>query len=502
MAKVCLCLTAKTIARDLEILEKYRKYVDLAELRVDCLEPDERFQIRRFPALAGIPVILTARRTMDGGRFVGGEGARIILLSRALAFADADRRRNFAYVDLEEDLNVSSLEEAARTFGTRIIRSYHNLQGVDGDIPGRLRGLLRVGDEIPKVALMPRSLAEVLEVYRAAKECAGMEKILLCMGHFGVNTRILAESFGTLLSYTSIKGEPDLPTAAEGQLDPQELVERYRFRQITAQTKIFAVTGFPLKATASPAFFNAIFTLENTDAVYVPIPAESIESFLNYAGELGVRGASITVPHKEEALPFLFSQSEGVKAIGACNTVVNSVRGWMGFNTDAPGFSGSLLEFVGKRDLRGRRVTLIGAGGVARAAAAELFRLKAKALILNRSVARARELAGRYGFAWGGLDHEGAKLMERYRDIIIQTTSVGMEPAADADPLELYNFSGREAVMDLIYKPAETLFLKRAAAAGCKTRNGYDMLIRQAQYQYTHFLGKEFPLPLMSRIKN
>jgi 3-dehydroquinate dehydratase/shikimate dehydrogenase len=81
MAKICLCLTGKTLKRDLEILQKNRKYVDIAELRVDCLDPDERFLIRRFPEMAGLPVILTVRRDIDGGQYIGGEGARLSLLA-------------------------------------------------------------------------------------------------------------------------------------------------------------------------------------------------------------------------------------------------------------------------------------------------------------------------------------------------------------------------------------------------------------------------------------
>ncbi|MDR2471242.1 MAG: type I 3-dehydroquinate dehydratase, partial [Treponema sp.] len=106
MAKICLCLTGKTLARNLALIDTYRKYIDLAELRVDCLDPDEHFYIRRFPEQAGLPVILTIRRKIDGGRFDSGEGARITLLSRGMAFAESDRRRNFAYVDMEEDLEA------------------------------------------------------------------------------------------------------------------------------------------------------------------------------------------------------------------------------------------------------------------------------------------------------------------------------------------------------------------------------------------------------------
>jgi 3-dehydroquinate dehydratase/shikimate dehydrogenase len=485
----------------MEILEKYRKYADIAELRVDCLDPDERFLIRRFPGMAGIPVILTIRRDIDGGHFTGGEGARISLLSKGLAFADADRRRNFAYVDLEEDLNVPSLEEAARTFGTRIIRSYHNIQGVDADMVSRLRALRHVGDELAKVSVTPHSTEEVLQVFRAGKETRDIDKILICMGNYGVASRILAEKIGSYLSYASILGEQDAPIGAAGQLDAKELAELYRFRSITGETKVFGVVGYPLKATGSPLFFNTIFGLENADAVYVPFPADSIGSFMRLAEEIDLSGFSVTVPYKESILPFLAQKSGVVNVIGACNTVTRFAKGWLGTNTDTMGFSDSLLEFIGKKNLRGKKTTIIGAGGAARAVASEVHRLGGKALILNRTILRARALAAPYKFLWGGLDNYGVQMMDKYSDIIVQTSSAGMEGNDAGNPLENYTFSGREAVMDLIYEPEVTPFLKQAASAGCRILNGYDMLIRQARYQYTQFSGKDFPAQLMSRVR-
>ncbi|MDR2103198.1 MAG: type I 3-dehydroquinate dehydratase [Treponema sp.] len=501
MAKICLCLTGKTLDRNLEILQKNRKYVDAAELRVDCLDPDERFLIRRFPEKAGLPVILTIRRDIDGGQFIGGEGSRISLLSKGLAFAEADRRRNFAYVDLEEDLHVPSLEEAARTFGTRIIRSYHNIQGVDENLTERIRALKQVGDELVKVAVMSHSTEDVLRVYRAARETADMDKILLCMGNYGANTRILAAQLGSYLTYTSALGEPDISAAAPGQFAPQELAELYHFRDITPKTKIFGVVGHPLKATAGPVFFNTLFNIENTDAVYIPFPADSIHAFMQIADEINMSGVSVTVPYKEEVLPYLVQKSADVLAVEACNTLIRSGQGWIGANTDMLGFSDSLLEFAGRKNLKGKKITIIGAGGAARAVAAEIYRLGGKALILNRTAIRARNLAAPYRFAWGSMNSQGIELMDRYGDIIIQTTSAGMEPAVELDPLELYTFSGRELVMDLIYKPEMTKCLKRAAAAGCRVLNGYDMFIRQARYQYVHFMGRDFPTQLMSRIQ-
>ncbi|MDR2632486.1 MAG: type I 3-dehydroquinate dehydratase [Treponema sp.] len=497
MAKICLCLTEKTLSQDVAVLEKYRKYVDLAELRVDCLEADERLLIRRFPEMVDVPVILTIRRERDGGRFTAGEGSRISLLSKALAFANADRRHNFAYVDMEDYLQVPSLEEVARTFGTRIIRSYHNTQGVDAHLAERIRSLQQVGDELVKVAVMAHSLAEVIQVVKAARETKDMDKILLCMGPFGTPTRILAEQLGSHISYTTSK---EAQERAPGQLDPQELAELYRFRDISSKTRIFGISGFPLTVTFSPVFFNTVFSLEHTDAVYVPFPTDAIQSFITLAAELGIAGASVTVPHKEAILPYLSQVSPEVSCIGACNTIVSKPQGWIGFNTDAPGFSDALLGFIGKKSFRGERITIIGAGGAARAVAAEVYRLHGKALILNRNALRARDLAAPYRFAWGPLDSQGIAYMDRYRDIIIQTTSAGMEGHAETDPLALYTFSGKEVVMDLIYKPERTRCLQRAEAAGCRVLNGYAMLIRQAQLQYAHFMGLEFPQHLIARM--
>ena len=501
MAKICITLTGKTLTRDLEILEKNRKYVDIAELRVDCLEPNERFLIRRFPEMAGLPVILTIRRGLEGGYFAGGEGSRIGLLAKGLAYAAADQRRNFAYVDLEEDLHVPSLEEAARTFGTRIIRSWHNMDGVDEDLAGKIKKLRQVGDELVKVTVMPASLDDVVKVYKAARETAGIDKILHCMGDFGINTRILSEVLGSRISYTYPSSEADLPPPAPGQLDPKVLAELYRFREITAKTKIFAVAGYPLKVTNSPFFFNTVFSKEETDAVFVPIPTDSVDSLLRLATEIGISGITITVPYKEDILSHLTYKSKEVASIGACNTIVAGSEGWMGYNTDAAGFSDSLLSYIGKKNLRGRKVTIVGAGGGAKAVASEVYRLKGKALVLNRTPARARLLAEPYRFAWAGFDSRGAVLMEKYSSIIIQTSPLGMEPYVNGDPIEFYKFSGKEIVMDLIYEPKKTPCLVRAEQAGCRILNGSDMLHRQARYQYAYYMGKEFPPSLVSRVQ-
>ena len=497
MSRICLCLTSSTLSENLKILEENRKYIDIAELRADCLEPDERLLMRRFPDMAGLPIILSIRRTIDGGNYVGGDGSRITLFAKGLAYADANRRRNFAYVDLENDLYVPSLEEAARTYRTRIIRSFYNTEGVDEDLPEKIRKLQRVGDELVKVSQKPKSLDDVIKVYRAARETAKISKILRCTGEYGINTAILTELLGSEISYVYPDNKADNEPY---QLGARELAETYRYRELNKETKIYAVSGYPLDKSEIPRLFNTVFGIENINSVFIPLQADSVHSLMRFADETGINGISISSPFNEDILPYLNHVSVEVDSIGACNTIVRGTHGWMGYNTDAPGFTDSFLEFYGRRDLRRQRVTIIGAGRVARAVAAEVYRLKGKALILNRHPARARRLAELYKFNWAGLDSRGAELMEKYSDIIVQTSPVGSFPEINEDPIDFYEFNGNETVMDVIYNPEKTAYLKRAEAAGCRILNGYDMLYRQTRHQYRHFMNKEFPPSLISRV--
>ena len=499
MAKICLCLTAKTLERNLEILNKYRKYTDIVELRVDCLAPDERLLIRDFPQMADIPVILAIRRDIDGGFFDSGEGSRINLMARGLAYADADRRRNFAYLDIEEDLNVPSLEEAARSFGTRIIRSYHAKTFDDIDMSAKFRSMQRSGDEIIKFTITANSILDVYKLMQIGKNTK-QDKIMIARGHFGVFSRILAEKFGSYLCYTGALAEPDISLAAPGQVEITELVKNYRFRSIRADTKVFGVLGYPLLKTGSPNFFNAVFDLEGTNAVYVPFPSDSIDNFYKIFNELDIAGLSVTVPYKETVVTVLKNKSEDVQNFGACNTVSRNEYGLYGSNTDAKGFTDSLLAFLNRTHLKRMRATIIGAGGTAKAVAHELYRLGAKALILNRTVHKARDIAVKYKFAWNSLDKQGIDMMNKFRDIIIQASSAGMAGIDCSDPAPMYSFCGKENVMDMVYNPNMTPFLTRAQDAGCKIINGYDMLIRQAQYQYLQFFGREFPKHLLSKV--
>jgi 3-dehydroquinate dehydratase / shikimate dehydrogenase len=490
--KICLVLTASTLKEDLALVELYRKWIDIVELRVDCLASDERLLFRDFPEKANIPCILTIRRKSDGGKFVEGEGSRISMLARGLAFAETDPRKNFAYIDLEEDLQVPSIEEAARAFGTRIIRSVHNMNAPEADIRSQVQRLRRTKDEIAKIAFMPRNLNDVTRLFHEAKTFTNEEFILIAMGPYGLPTRVLASIIGSAVTFVSTEENIKLSQNPLGQLDPITINEVYHIRSITEKTKIFGVTGNPLVATSSPLIHNTGYLKQGIDAVYLPLKADTIEETLEFAEEVGITGLSVTFPFKETVLPNLAEISTQTGEIGACNTIVKKGDSWNGHNTDAPGFTRALLQFLGRKDLKRLHVSIIGAGGAAKAIAFAVHELGAKACVFNRTTDKARDLASQYNFKWATLDAGSRMLMETYSDVIIQTTNVGMSPEVDADPIDFYSFSGHEAVYDVIYHPEKTKMLKRAQKAGCKTCNGYTMLQYQAYIQYKLFTGVDY----------
>ena len=499
---ICLTLTAPTIGQDLEILDRYREFVDIAELRADFLDTSEYPHIRAFPEKAQLPCILTVRRESDGGRFEGGEGSRTVLFARGLAFADPDPRRNFSYVDLEEDFQISSIEEVARAFGIKVVRSMHNMTGAETNLAARLKGMMRSGDEIAKIAFMPQSLADVTALFREAKDLQGEEFTLIAMGPLGLPTRVLAPVIGSSIAYCSIPADdPTLypagaaegaGTGALGQIDPVTLCNVYNFRSINPSTQIYGIAGYPLGATLSPAIHNAGFKAHGKDAVYIPIRAKRVSDVMDFAAVMRVKGLSVTHPFKQSVMTFVDKVSPEAEEIGAVNTVVRRGGEWHGFNSDISGFTRAILEFLGRRDLRRVNTAIIGAGGAARAIALAVRRLKGRACIFNRTEEKAKLLAQEHGFKWAPLDRGSVQLLSRYSDLIIQTTSAGMLPNMDEDPIFFYNFSGHEAVCDIIYAPPKTKMLRRAEAAGCKTCNGLAMLQYQAYDQFELFTGEAY----------
>jgi 3-dehydroquinate dehydratase / shikimate dehydrogenase len=350
--------------------------------------------------------------------------------------------------------------------------------------------LARSAREIPKAAVTPGGARDLLRLLQAFHSLERVQKVLLGMGDYGFPTRVLAPKLGSLFCYSS----PPRESAAPGHVDPGSLDELYRYHQIGRDTEVYGVIGNPVMHSLSPRIHNAGLAALRRDAVYLPFLVDEVEPFLRMADDLAVQGLSVTIPHKESVMGILERSDRSVTASGACNTMRRGQDGkWEGTNTDSAGFLSPLLEAFGGSLPRGLGATVIGAGGASRAIVHALTREGARVLVLNRTLDRARRLASAFDAQAAPLDDSGLRLAAGFSDLIVQATSVGMAPRADADPLPGYRFSGREVAYDLVYVPGTTAFLKRALEAGCRVIRGRQMLLAQAFEQFRIFTGCEYP---------
>jgi len=472
---ICLVLTGGTIEASVSQYERNKEYVDIVELRVDLLHESSRSRVATFPSLVDVPVILTIRRQSDGGMYIGSERSRLALLESCLD-------GKFDYVDIEDDVKRSMAEQKAREAGVRIIRSKHDFSGMPNDIYHRIAKISAKGD-IPKLAVTPQSILDLITLFRVRTELKDVEdKIVLGMGDFGLPSRILYKRMGSLWTYCA-----ETPVAP-GQISVQQMKELYQADKVDDRTHIYGVIGNPVNHSFSPRIQNPGFRGINFNAIYLPFLVDSVRSFFILAEMLKISGFSVTVPHKQQVLPYLGKITREVKQIGSCNTVVRAKNLWSGTNTDYYGFVEPLIPDIDSKEIQSALV--IGAGGAARSVVWALRNHGCKVTIINRNLERAKNLAQETMTAYDTLEH--AKLYEHV-DLVVQTTSVGMVPAIEEDPIPDYTFNKNQIVYELVYRPKYTKLLQRALEAGCRLHFGIDMLIRQGKHQFESFTGYHYP---------
>ena len=233
---------------------------------------------------------------------------------------------------------------------------------------------------------------------------------------------------------------------------------------------------------------NAAFGAVGFDAVYLPFPAADADDFVTFGRALGVRGASVTIPYKV-ALSDRVDEADAVaRRIGAINTIREMDGRWIGGNTDAAAFLRPLRDRV---PLAGTRIAVLGSGGSARAVVAALAGTDARISVHARSRARAEEVAMTASGSVGPLPPEPGSW-----DLLVNCTPVGMFPDVGATPIEAAALTGRY-VYDLIYNPPTTRLLREAAAAGCQTIGGLEMLVAQAAEQFEWWTGVKPPAGVM-----
>ncbi len=490
--QVCLVLTGPRLADCRRQLDESRNDIDLAEVRADLIDRVDWASLNEFSRGADLPLILTLRQPVHGGKWIGPAGERDAFFRTAL-----DGR--WAWFDLEDDQRLPEVEALARERGIGLVISFHDV-GVPAGWAERLRRN-RAPGVVAKAAVHPTNSAEYLrfleELLELPHDPASGGQVTLAMGGFGFSSRVLAARLGSRWTYVSAPGQ----SAAPGHTDPQTLQKLYRFREQTASTPVFGIVGNPVFHTKSPVIHNPALAALGLPGTYIPFLADDLGPFFKTCDLLGVRGLSCTIPFKEDVLLHLGEMSPAVQATGACNTLWRDPGGpWKGDNTDAPGFMAPLSKMAG--DLEGLRATVVGTGGAARGIVWALCQAGVKVVVLGRTPDKAQALAADFGAEWAPLGPESRLIVEDHADIIAQTTSVGLGETEGQDPLDWYDFTGDEIAYEIIYVPRWTTFLKRAKAAGCRVLFGEDMLVHQAFGQFRRFTGMEYPIELLSSIRS
>ncbi len=276
---------------------------------------------------------------------------------------------------------------------------------------------------------------------------------------------------------------------------------------ISGHTKQLGIIGYPVEHTFSPAMHNFISDTIHNDYVYCAwrVHPDDLGDAVKGIRALGIRGVNVTAPHKVNVMRYLDVVTDGAKELGSVNTIVNRGGTLYGYNTDADGFCMSLLK--AGINIKGSRILILGAGGVTRPTLIRLIDNGASEItLLNRTRAKADALAEDI------LSRKNFIVRTEIRnfdfDIVINTTSAGMEPQEDVLPTDgiigiddLSFINDSMAAVDMIYNPSETRFLREARERGAKTLNGLGMLVYQGIIAYELFTGAQLPSDMGERVK-
>ena len=270
--------------------------------------------------------------------------------------------------------------------------------------------------------------------------------------------------------------------------------------KIDGYTRLAAVVANPIKHSISPFIHNSAFEATNTNGVYLAWEVDAAELAETVANirRYQMFGINLSMPYKEQVIPYLDQLSEEACLIGAVNTVVNREGTLIGYNTDGKGFFKSLPSFKISR----KKLVLLGAGGAAKAILAQAILdgvSQISVFVRSSSIEKTRpyleKIQNATGFRVDLFALEDIQELQdsiTKADLLVNATSVGMDGSSQPIPTSIV-LPEKLMVADVIYQPFETPFLKWARNQGNQSINGLGMLLYQAAEAFELWTGKEMP---------
>lgn len=487
LPRVCVAVIGADPAQMIEKAEAVARENTFIEFRLDYFTRPALAlpKIKQFTEFhPHVAVIATCRRTASGGKFQGSIAAQLEILAKAAAAGC-----QLVDIELQTAVRMKPAQLDKMRSKAAILLSFHDFHATQ-KLEETLKKISGYPADFYKIVSTARSLSDNVQMMKFLERHRDEHPLVgLCMGEQGIISRVLGVRAGSVFTFGALTADE---RTAPGQVTARDLNGTYRIAQVDAATKVFGVVGDPISQSLSPAIMNAALRRENVNGVFLALHAKSIKDLMACMREIPIHGLAITMPYKEEIIPFLDNTDPATAKIGACNTVVRSQDGKLyGFNTDT---SGVVRPLEARMTLNDVRILVLGAGGAARAAAFGLKDRGAQIFILNRSLPAAQKLARQAK----ARTIKRADLKRLDFDVIINATPVGMgndrESPLNADEIKA------QYVFDMIYDPAETKLLRLAKERGAQVIAGSEMFVHQAARQFEIWTGKPAPRDEMLRI--
>ena len=483
MSKICAVIAATDAEGMGKQLSKALRLTRMAELRLDWLLNDREIRIFLRHLATSKPratLIATCRRQEAGGQYNGTIARQLAHLAEAI-------QAGCKWYDLEIETvrrrPPELLEAPLRT--SQRLTSAHFFHKTPANLTTIAAELAGGRSDAIKIAAQCNSLAESRKLLNFAETRRNI--VAVPMGEVALPTRFLALRRKNAFAYAPVEN-----STAAGQISLEEMKGMYRVDRFGARTRIYGVIGDPIAHSLSPRMQNAGFFARRVNAVCLPFLTRDLGDFVDSVEPLGIKGFSVTLPHKESILRFLHRCDPLAEKIGAVNTVVVRSGGRLhGYNTD---YVGVLQTLERRIELRGSRVLIVGAGGAARAVAYALAHAGTAVFVSARRLQRAKRLAQ----IVGGEAVERAALRDTSFDVIVNATPVGMHPSVESSPLEAGELNCK-LVFDIIYRPLTTKLLEMAARRGIQTVSGVEMFVAQGAAQWEIWTGHRAPVSAMRR---
>lgn len=413
---------------------------DIIEIRFDLFDHLDLSSPIKFEK----PTIFTLRPVRQGGKFQGTEKERFQLIEKVLKWKPT-------FFDIEADTDPAFIEKIAKEYpDTKFIGSHHDFEKT----PENLEFPSNPHFALSKLVTFANTS---LDGFRMLKALKGKKNVIgHCMGEKGSFTRVLGKICGSAITYAG--------KTASGQFSVDDLIEVYRYKELNSETAIWAVIGTPIQQSIGPHVHNAVMKRAHINGVYVKIEVQpqELQTFFKVIKDFSFKGLSVTMPLKELVIPYL-----AVANASSINTIKigEKMEGW---STDGMGAVEAIQKHL---PLKGKKVVILGAGGAAQSIYLELIKVGAEVWVLNRTVEKAKKLAGPRG---GDLND----LKKLEYDLLIDATP-------EALPINPEDIHKNAWFFDVKLRPAKDALHKYLS----KNIYGWEMFQYQALYQDEIWFG-------------